>query len=528
MAEHGLKPPLLPAIGLRGRIVLVALVLLVIPWAGYSYVSTTEQLLREQQERQLAAAARAIAAALHDRPRLATLQEDSPDGEAARAEVRSLVTGIARAGLRIWVVDNRLKLIAVAGDIAGDAAASAGAETTFGVLERAVRAALRPLLARWLDAPALPAEEFIPDDVIFGGREVERALDGASAIKRRPGPGGSAPIVSVTQPVWIGETVAGVAIVEESTAAMVSFRHRAIERLIAVTLVAFGAAALVLLLFASRLSVRLRRLRDEAEQAIDSRGNVRALLSAGSARDEIGDLSRSFSLALNRLADTNAYLENLARRLAHELRTPIAVLRSSLDNLRLKGLPADSTVYLDRAEDGLRRLDTVLTRMAEATRLEQTVRDSERERYDAAEVLAGCVAGYAAAYPDRRFELQRPAEPVMLNGAPQLFAQMLDKLAANAADFAEPGTPVQIALVMRGSTAVLTVSNRGPRLPAGLQLFESMQSAREKQAPGIHLGLGLYIVRLVAEFHRGRASAADLPDGSGVQITVELPTLVVD
>ncbi len=518
---------MLPAPGLRGRIVLVALVLLVIPWAGYSYVSATEQLLREQQERQLAAAARAIAAALHDRPRLATLQEDSADGEAARAEVRALVTGIARTGLRIWVVDNRLKLIAVAGDIAVDAAPP-GPETTFGIVERAVRAALRPLLARWLDAPALPAEEFIPDDVIFGGREVERALDGASAIKRRPGPGGSAPVVSVTQPVWIGETVAGVAIVEESTAATVSFRHRAIERLIAVTLIAFGAAALVLLLFASRLSVRLRRLRDEAEQAIDSRGNVRALVSASGARDEIGDLSRSFSLALTRLADTNAYLENLARRLAHELRTPIAVLRSSLDNLRLKGLPADSAVYVDRAEDGLRRLDTVLTRMAEATRLEQTVRDSERERYDAAGVLAGCVAGYAAAYPDVRFELQRPAGPVMLNGAPQLFAQMLDKLAANAADFAEPGTPVRMALAMRGTTAVLTVANRGPRLPAGLQLFESMQSAREARALDIHLGLGLYIVRLVAEFHRGRAAAADLPDGGGVQFTVELPTLVVD
>jgi signal transduction histidine kinase len=110
----------------------------------------------------------------------------------------------------------------------------------------------------------------------------------------------------------------------------------------------------------------------------------------------------------------------------------------------------------------------------------------------------------------------------------QLFAQMLDKLAANATDFAEPGTPVKVALTMRGTTALLTVSNRGPRLPANLQLFESMQSARMTQAPDIHLGLGLYIVRLVAEFHRGRASAADLADGSGVQITVELPTLVVD
>lgn len=526
MAGGGLNRAL-PAIGLRGKIVLVALVLLVIPWAGYSYVSATEQLLREQQERQLRGAARAVAAAMHDRPRLATLREDSPDGDAARAEVRALVTGIARAGLRIWVIDNRMRLIAVAGDIS-DSAAPAGAETTFGVVERVVRAALRPLFARWLEPPGLPAEEFIPEDVIFGGPEVERALDGAPGLKRRPGPGGSAPILTVTHPVWIGEAIAGVAIVEESTAAVVSFRHRAIERLIAVTLIAFGAAALVLLAFASRLSVRLRRLRDEAEQAIDSRGHVRALVTAEHARDEIGDLSRSFSLALTRLADTNAYLENLARRLAHELRTPIAVVRSSLDNLRLKGVPDDAGVYLERAEDGLQRLDTVLTRMAEATRLEQAVRDSARERYDAATVLTGCVEGYRTAYPGTGFELKRPATPVMLSGAPQLFAQMLDKLAANAADFAAPGTPVTMALVLRGTTAVLTVTNRGPLLPAGLQLFESMQSARGAPDAGIHLGLGLYIVRLIAEFHRGRASAANLADGSGVQFTIELPTLVVD
>lgn len=516
-----------PALGLRGKLVLVALLLLVMPWAGYSYIKATEQLLREQQERQLTGAARAIAAALHDRPRLATLREDSPDGEAARAEVRTLITGIARTGLRIWIIDNRLRLIAVAGDISGGGPPASG-ETTFGIVERGVRAALRPLLARWLDPPTLPAEEFIPDDVVFGGPEVERALDGASGLKRRPGPGGSAPIVSVTYPVWIGETIAAVAIVEESTAAAVSFRHRAIERLIAVTLIAFTVAALVLLVFASRISTRLRRLRDEAEQAIDSRGHVRALVTAEHAGDEIGDLSRSFSLALARIADYNAYLEGLARRLAHELRTPIAVVRSSLDNLRLKTLPEDAAVYLERAEGGLQRLDSALTRMAEASRLEQAVRGNERERFDAAAVVAGCVAGYATAYPQSLFATRLPSRPVTISGAPDLYAQMLDKLAANAVDFAEPGSTIEIALALQDTSAVLTVTNRGPRLPEQLRLFESMQSVRAAPAQDIHLGLGLYIVRLIAEFHHGRAGAENLADGSGVRFSVVIPTLIVD
>ncbi len=512
--------------GLRGKLVLVALLLLVIPWAGYSYIKATEQLLREQQERQLTGAARAVAAALHDRPRLATLREESPDGEAARAEVRALVTAIARTGLRIWIIDNRLRLIATAGDIAGSPAESD--TTTFGFIERGVRTALRPLLAQWLDAPTLPAEEFIPDNVVFGGPEVERALDGSPGLKRRPGPGGSAPIVSVTYPVWIGETIVGVAIVEESTAATVSFRDRAIERLIAMTLIVFVTAALVLLAFASRISTRLRRLRDEAEQAIDSRGHVRALVTAEHASDEIGDLSRSFSLALNRIADYNAYLEALARRLAHELRTPIAVVRSSLDNLRLKSLPEDAAIYLERAEGGLRRLDSALTRMAEASRLEQAVRSTERERFDAVAVVSGCIAGYTTAYPHCRFEAQLPRQHVMISGAPDLYAQMLDKLAANAVDFAETGSVIEIKLALHDTAATLTVTNRGPRLPEQLRLFESMQSARESPGSDIHLGLGLYIVRLIAEFHHGKAGAKNLADGSGVRFSVAIPTLIVD
>ena len=264
--------------GLRGRLLWVALALLIIPWAGVSYVRSTADLLRQQQERQLRATATAIAAALHDRPRLAVLREESQDGEAARAEVRLLITGIARSGLRIWILDNRLQLVATAGDIAA-ADEQASAEATFGFIERHLRSALAPLLARWLEPPGLPREESIPDDVLFAGSAAERALDGAASLSRRPGPGGSAPVLWVTHPVWLGETVAGIAIVEESTDSVVSFRHLAMLRLIAVTLIAFTVAALVLLLFATRISTRLRRLSSEAEQAIDSRGRVMKLVS---------------------------------------------------------------------------------------------------------------------------------------------------------------------------------------------------------------------------------------------------------
>jgi two-component system, OmpR family, sensor histidine kinase ChvG len=293
-----------------------------------------------------------------------------------------------------------------------------------------------------------------------------------------------------------------------------------------VTLIAFLVGALTLLVFASRLSTRLMRLRDEAEAAIDSQGRVRKVIAGSQARDEIGDLSRSFSTMLERLAQYNSYLEAMAGRLSHELRTPIAVVRSSLENLKMHPVPDEAAVCVARAGEGLERLDILLTRMTEATRLEQFVRQSERETFDARDVVRGCAGGYAAAYAQRRFALQVPEAPVFLRGAPDLYAQMLDKLAANAADFTTGDEPIAIRLGVRDGQAALTVSNRGPRLPEAMagKLFESMVSVRrENGGSEPHLGLGLYIVRLVAEFHGGRAEALDRADGSGVVVQVSCP-----
>ena len=134
----------------------------------------------------------------------------------------------------------------------------------------------------------------------------------------------------------------------------------------------------------------------------------------------------------------------MASRLSHELRTPIAVVRSSLDNLKLAPLPEDARVYIERAQGGLNRLAHILTRMTEATRLEQSLHDADRERFELAQVVAGCVAGYRIAYPQRAIELTLPGAAVWCDGAPELIAQMLDKLFANAIEFGTPDTPVVI------------------------------------------------------------------------------------
>src|SRR4051812_5896906 len=272
------------ALSIRTKLAIVALVLLVIPWVGYTYVKTMESLLRENQVQSVVATARAVAIALQDRPRLLALRTPTAADETTTKprpvseEIQLLVTGLARAGSRIWIIDSRLRLVATAGNL-DPALVAANDRLAFGPLEGAGRAVLQFMFEQVQRPATPPVEEFIPNDVVFGGREIERALDGTSSWRTRKAADNRAAILTALNPVWVGDAVVGVVIVEETTQAIVTFSNRALVQLAAVTLIAFGVGALTLYFFASSLSTRLRKLRDEADNAIDSQGRVRGLVA---------------------------------------------------------------------------------------------------------------------------------------------------------------------------------------------------------------------------------------------------------
>ena len=495
---------------LRAKLALVTLVLLALPWAGALYVNEVERFLLEGQEQTLLATARAVATALHERPHL--LRPERED-----AEVTAILAGVQRSSSRIWVVNRNLHVLARAGTLKRPDVAAAEAPWW------------QPLVGWLIQHPTEDFTEARPEDMLTGGGDIGAALQGTPATRTRRTPDGRAAVMSAAYPIWSGDEVVGAVVAEETTNPIASLRSSALERLLLVTLASFAGVAALLIAYATRLSVRIRRLRDEAESAIDARGRITRLAAGSDAGDEIGDLSRSFSAVLERLAQHHAYLESMADRLSHELRTPIAVVRSSLENLKLAPERAEARSYIERAEEGLQRLNRILDRMVEASRLEQSLAVAERERYDLVPVVRGCVEGYRIAYPDARFALELPPHAEVL-GSPDLAAQLLDKLVENAVDFSRGDEPVKVSLASGDEgAALLTVANKGPALPPGAKarLFESMISVRQtRDAAGHpHLGLGLYVARLIAEFHGGSILAADLPDGAGVAVRVRMPAL---
>jgi dedicated sortase system histidine kinase len=446
------------------------------------------------------------------------------------SEIDLILQGLGHTTSRIWVVDSEHRVLAQSGTLKSqpEAAPTPTEDASFfaSLWRRVEQATLRRVYAQVLGRANEDFDEGPQDASGLLGVEIDEALKGATVTRWRATPDQRAVVLSAVHPIFVADRPAGAVVVEETTNAILSVRTRALETLFTTALVVLLLGTITLFIFATRLSTRIRRLRDEAEQAVDQQGRVRGIIASSTAADEIGDVSRSVSTILRRLGEYNSYLENMGGRLAHEIRTPIAVVRSSLDNLRLQPLPDEAKVYMERAQEGLTRLSRILTSMTEATRLEQLLQHPERESFDLAAVVAGCVNGYRLAYPGARFEQDAPAGPLLAEGAPDLIAQMLDKLVANAVDFALADTPVRIELATDQSAARLRVTNDGPPLPNAMEgrLFESMVSIRPHR-PGHepHLGIGLYIVRLIAEFHGGTVTAENRPDGRGVVFGVNLP-----
>jgi len=442
-------------------------------------------------------------------------------------EVSELVRRLGRARSRIWVLDVNRRVIAQAGTLRAPPAQIDPDQSPFlRFWEVAADNLVRPILRLAMSEPNEDFQDIEPGTYRLEGPEIDEALAGQTGTRRRFTPDSRAVVLSAAQPVWLEDKVVGAVLIEETTNDVLVLRNRAFEKLFAALLVVYVGGTAALLIFATRLSLRIRRLRDEAEKSIDAHGRVFGSVGGSDAGDELGDLSRSFADILRRLQQYTGYLETLSGRLSHELRTPVAVVRSSLDNLKQVELPDEARVYLHRAEEGLARLSTIFTRMSEATRLEQSLASVEREHFDLAEVVRGCVEGYRLAHRDRQLMFDAGAESFPVNGAPELVAQMLDKLAANAVEFSKPHGTIRFELRRDAASVRLSVLNEGPPLPADMQdrLFESMISVRKDQAQAEpHLGLGLYIVRLIAGFHGAHATARNRDDGSGVEVCIEFP-----
>ena len=390
----------------------------------------------------------------------------------------------------------------------------------------------RSLLATRLDDANLWSQ----DAPRLNTAEVEQARAGTATSVWRHGEERGSVVLSTAVPIERAGKIEGVLLLEQASRSVPLLANRALFGLLLTSFGVLLVAGAILLLFATRLSLRLARLRNAAEQAQLNDGRLDgqtefARFPMTDAPDEIGDLARSFERLFVVVAGYTDYLRTLASKLSHELNTPLAIVKSSLDNLEhalqdRAALPDQALPYLARARDGVARLGALVRAMSESSRMERSIEAGEAEDVDLRDVVRGCAEGYRPLVGTRRLDCELPPVPLPLHGAPELIAQALDKLLDNALSFTPEHGWLRLRLRPVEGGAEIELANQGPLLPAAMhgRLFDSLVSLRDKATPGDapHLGLGLYVARLVAERHGGSISARNLDDGSGVAFRITL------
>jgi two-component system sensor histidine kinase ChvG len=293
-------------------------------------------------------------------------------------------------------------------------------------------------------------------------------------------------------------------------------------------------ASILLSLFLARTIVQpLQRLARAAVRVRLGRAREVTVPRLPERRDEIGMLARALSDMSHALRQRIDATDAFAADVSHELKNPIASLRSALDSLERVDRPDLRAQLMAIAQDDVLRLDRLVTDIAEASRVDAELSRTRFEPIDLGLLIERMVIAREARGVPRgvRLAFARPRKDVaVVLGEEGRLIRVLDNLIDNAVSFSPDGGLVQIIATVADDQVLVAVEDEGPGVPESERehIFRRFHSVRpEGEAFGKHSGLGLAIARSIVEGHQGRIAIGDREDArDGARFVVRLPMAV--
>lgn len=289
-------------------------------------------------------------------------------------------------------------------------------------------------------------------------------------------------------------------------------------------------ASILLSLFLARTIVApLRLLANAAVRVRQGRDREVEVPRLPERRDEIGLLARSVSDMTGALRHRIDAVDHFAADVAHEIKNPLASLRSAIESLPRVDDPDLRAQLTDIATHDVRRIDRLVTEISDASRIDAEMSRAIFERVNLRELLEAIIGSREARAEnqDNRITLSNLGPPPVINGVPTRLERVIENLFDNAVSFNPPEMPIEVTLETRDSRVYLTVCDNGPGIPenAREKVFTRFHSVRpDAEDFGNHSGLGLAIARAIAEAHEGSLHAASRQDGgNGACLVLELP-----
>jgi two-component system sensor histidine kinase ChvG len=321
---------------------------------------------------------------------------------------------------------------------------------------------------------------------------------------------------------------------------LVTSNARDITRTVRAERLRFGLAlavvsilSILLSLFLARTIARpLRRLANAATRVRLGRARDVVVPRLPDRSDEIGTLARALSDMTGALRARIDAGEHLAADIAHELKNPLASLRSALEGLDRVEQPDLRRQLMDIANDDVRRLDRLVTDISEASRVDAELSRTRFKLVDIGQLLESIVdarrARARAGDPDIAFARPRVGAAVVM-GEPLRLVRVIENLLDNALSFSPAGGLVRIGATCADDEIIIRVEDEGPGVPPDQRetIFRRFHSVRPQGEDfGKHSGLGLAIARAIVDAHQGRITAVDREgQAQGACFEIRLPAV---
>jgi len=246
--------------------------------------------------------------------------------------------------------------------------------------------------------------------------------------------------------------------------------------------------------------------------------------------DEIGMLARAISDMSAALRHRIDAVESFAADVAHEIKNPLTSLRSALESLDKVDDPELRRQLATIAAHDVRRIDRLVTEIADASRIDAELSRTTFEPVDMVKLVKALVAERERREVNGACRIAtswRGGSDIVVAGDPPRLERVLENLLDNAVSFSPPGSTIEIELTRDGERIEISVSDHGPGIPddAREKVFERFHSLRPAGEDfGSHSGLGLAIARTIVEAHYGSLTAHPRRDGApGALLRIELP-----